>query len=171
MGKISWNEALEKFSKALGFPISEAQTKALAEYVRGYQLLLAGKPGTGKTSFFKTLHAMRFSGCAFYNIQTQAQQKRDWILEDMEYYREQELVIDDVGREAMKNEFGERFEVLDLIMAYREEWCANVRTHYVTNLTPAELEARYGERVMSRFHFCKVIGFADGDKRRPRRFV
>ena len=167
MNYLSWNEGVALFSRTLGAPLSKPQLRAFAEYVRGYQLLLAGKAGTGKTSFFKTLIAAKFSGADIYNIVKESKQSIDWILQDMDFYKDRELVIDDIGRESPKIEYGERTEVLDLIMSYREEHCSHVRTHYVTNLSLEELEARYGERVVSRLHYCQPIAFLDEDKRRP----
>ena len=170
MNYLSWNEGVELLSRTLGAPLSKPQLKAFGEYVRGYQLLLAGKAGTGKTSFFKALIAAKFSGADIYNIVKESKQSIDWVLQDMDFYKNRELVIDDIGRESPKIEYGERTEVLDLIMSYREEHCPGVRTHYVTNLTLEELEARYGERVVSRLHYCQPIAFLDEDKRRPKRF-
>ena len=170
MNYLSWNEGVALLSRTLGAPLSKPQLRAFAEYVRGYQLLLAGKAGTGKTSFFKALIAAKFSGADIYNIVKESKQSIDWVLQDMDFYKNRELVIDDIGRESPKIEYGERTEVLDLIMSYREEHCSHVRTHYVTNLTLEELGARYGERVVSRLHYCQPIAFLDEDKRRAKRF-
>ena len=170
MNYLSWNEGVELLSRTLGAPLSKPQLKAFGEYVRGWQLLLAGKAGTGKTSFFKALIAAKFSGADIYNIVKESKQSIDWVLQDMDFYKNRELVIDDIGRESPKIEYGERTEVLDLIMSYREEHCPGVRTHYVTNLSVEELEARYGERVVSRLHYCRPISFLDEDKRRAKRF-
>ena len=46
---------MTRFAAALGYEPSEAQKAALVAYVQGYQLLLAGKAGTGKTSTFRAL--------------------------------------------------------------------------------------------------------------------
>ena len=46
---------MTRFAAALGYEPSEAQKAALVAYVQGFQLLLAGKAGTGKTWFFKAL--------------------------------------------------------------------------------------------------------------------
>ncbi len=131
----------------------------------------AGKAGTGKTAFFKALRAAKLSCCEIYDITEESKQCVDWILQDQrEYYNDREIVIDDIGRESPKIDYGERTEVLDLIMSYREKHCPYVRTHFVTNLTKAELAARYGDRVLSRMRYCKPIPFLDEDKRCARRF-
>ena len=159
---------MTRFAAALGYEPSEAQKAALVAYVQGYQLLLAGKAGTGKTSTFRALQKAGLMAwdVVVFNIQTWSLKSKDEILEALEDSKECEMVIDDVGRETVKNEYGEKFEVFDFVLGWREENCRGVRTHVVTNLTASEREARYGERVVSRLHLCKVIAFADEDKRR-----
>ena len=163
---------MTRFAAALGYEPSEAQKAALTAYVQGYQLLLAGKAGTGKTWFFKALKIAKLSCCEIYDITEESKQCVDWILQDLrEYYKHREIVIDDIGRESPKIDYGERTEVLDLILNYREKHCPGVRTHLVTNLTLDEILARYGERVLSRMHYCKPISFLDEDKRCAKRFI
>ena len=159
---------MTRFAAALGYEPSEAQKAALVAYVQGYQLLLAGKAGTGKTSTFRALQKAGLMAweVVVFNIQTWSLKSKDEILEALEDSKECEMVIDDVGRETVKNEYGEKFEVFDFVLGWREENCRGVRTHVVTNLTASEREARYGERVVSRLRLCKVIAFADEDKRR-----
>ena len=157
-----------RFAAALGYEASEAQKAALEAYMQGFQLLLAGKAGTGKTSTFRALvkAGLMAWDVVVFNIQTLALKSKDEILEELENTKEREAVIDDVGRETVKSEYGEKFEVFDFVLGWREENCRGVRTHVVTNLTASEREARYGERVVSRLRLCKVIAFADEDKRR-----
>lgn len=169
---ISWKEALTRMEQAIGAPLSEPQKNALRAYGQGYQLLLAGKAGTGKTWFFKALKIAKLSCCEIYDITEESKQSVDWILQDLgEYYHNREIVIDDIGRESPKIDYGERTEVLDLILNYREKHCPRARTHLVTNLTLDEIRARYGERVLSRMHYCKPISFLDEDKRCAKRFI
>ena len=161
-----------RFEAALGSEASEAQKAALVAYVQGFQLLLAGKAGTGKTSTFRALQKAGLMAwdVVVFNIQTWSLKSKDEILEALEDSKECEMVIDDVGRETVKNEYGEKFEVFDFVLGWREENCRGVRTHVVTNLTSEELGARYGERVVSRLHYCQPIAFLDEDKRRAKRF-
>ncbi len=158
-----------RFERALGYEASEAQKAALTAYLQGFQLLLAGKAGTGKTSTFRALKGAGLISreVVVFNIQTWSLKAKDEILEALEDSKDCEMVIDDVGRETTKNEYGEKFELFDFVLGWREENCRGVRTHVVTNLTASEREARYGERVVSRLHLCKVIAFADEDLRRP----
>ena len=163
---------MTRFAAALGSEPSEAQKAALVAYLQGYQLLLAGKAGTGKTSTFRALikAGLMSRDVAVLNIQTLSLKSKEEILETLEDTQEREAVIDDVGRETVKSEYGEKFEVFDFVLGWREENCRGVRTHVVTNLTASEREARYGERVVSRLHYCQPIAFLDEDKRRAKRF-
>ena len=66
-----------------------------------------------------------------------------------------DLVIDDLGAEPKSIMiWGERREPLREILEARFNRWPRIRTYITTNLTPQELEARYGARVASRVAGC-----------------
>jgi len=60
------------------------------------------------------------------------------------------VVLDDIGAEPTFNEYGNRWDVLPWLLEMR--LASSGRTHFTTNLSPAELSKRYGARTVDRLH-------------------
>jgi hypothetical protein len=135
-------------------------------------LFLHGTVGTGKTLFVKTLcghiHTAKyyvacfkacggntagfveslFGGYAPLGISG----GRKW------------MVIDDLGTEPTCSLFGQREEVLEIVLAARyrhwQMYGADALTFVTSNRTPAELQARYGTRIIDRLRaMCIWVEF------------
>ena len=150
-----------------GFHMDGNTTEALKAYLEGRSLLLGGKVGTGKTFFFRMLGAagLAKNDLVVYSIKQHDNDGIDSIVRDMRNLRDCEVVLDDIGSEHDKVDFGDRPDLLASIIAQRE--ASPKRTHYTTNLTADMLKKRYGERVTSRLRLCESVPFVGKDRRRP----
>ena len=156
---------------AHGYRHSEESLEALRLYLAGYGLLLMGGVGTGKTYFFRTVGAvLRSTGiprpAIFPMLDTVGRKVEDV----REYFNEmagQELVLDDIGAEPTFNEYGNRWDILPWLLEMR--MAASGRTHFTTNLSPAELEKRYGARTVDRLHeMAASVAYTGKTNRRTR---
>ena len=150
-------ERLTKWARemtARGYRHTEESLEALRLYLAGYGLLLMGGVGTGKTHFFRTVGAvLRAYGKARPAIFTMMDTVGRKVDDVREYFNEmagQEIVLDDIGAEPTFNEYGNRWDILPWLLEMR--MAASGRTHFTTNLSPAELEKRYGARTVDRLH-------------------
>ena len=87
------------------------------------------------------------------------------------YYRstkKNDLIIDEVGAEPISNSYGKKLEVFIDILEnrYQSYTQKGSFTHFTSNLTPKEIENRYGHRVWSRINeMCTVIEISGKDSR------
>lgn len=143
-----------------GYVHSRNSLAALEKYMQGYSLLITGSVGTGKTFFFQSLgrditviSLVGLSGWKLEEVETML--NNNW---------EQEVMFDDVGAEPPISEYGVKQEIVPLILEKRQ-YCKK-RTHFTTNLTAEQIQARYGVRVIDRFYgMCWPITFT-GESRR-----
>ncbi len=161
--------AVERLQQALGRPLRKEQIKVLSFVLQGYDVYLAGKPGTGKTSIFtKGSEAGIFPRRIYIlDMKLLAKKPMDEILDELDMYKDDDIVLDDVGIEGDDKEFGNLKEVLETVLRYREIYCSHCHTHITTNLTIKVFGARYGERVLSRMRTYQHVGFAGEDLRIP----
>ena len=139
----------------------EAAEKALRELVKGRSVVLTGSPGTGKSLFFKLLGIPMFS-------LVYAQTKRfDEISAAFDHYRNANIAVDDIGAEGKFNNYGTQAELLDFVLSRRED--ASRPTFYMTNLTPEQIQERYGERIIDRLSAALWIDFGKESLRSPDR--
>lgn len=160
-----------------GYVFAEHSLEALRLYLSGYGLILHGNVGTGKTLFFKLLHAdvMKVGWGSidkrlkiFSMAQTAGLGMAD-IAKQMDEMRGDEVMIDDIGVEPTFNNYGVKFDVLGYIVDCRMD-CGK-RTHFTTNLTMNEIRDRYGDRVIDRLtELCKAVQFSGQSMRFPRQF-
>lgn len=156
--------AAEKMRRC-GYEHTEKSIKALKTYLEGKSLILTGTVGTGKTMFFKILNK---SGVArtpilIYSLKMHDNDSMNSIITDIKSMNTREVLIDDVGAEHEKVEYGCRPEVFASIVGIRES--SPLRTHYTTNLKSSDLKTRYGDRIVSRMKSCAVIPFVGADRR------
>ena len=70
------------------------------------------------------------------------------ISDAFDHYRCTRVTIDDIGAEGKFNHYGTQSELLDFVLSRRED--ASRPTCYTTNLTPEQIQERYGERIIDR---------------------
>lgn len=142
-----------------GYRHTAQSLEAVRLYLAGYGLLLMGDAGTGKTFFFAAIgKPLTFRSGEDdseniihpYPMIDTVGRKIDEIREWFAAMQYREIVIDDIGAEAVFNEYGNRFEILPWLLDLRLR--SPMRTHFTTNLTAKELQARYGARVVDRLH-------------------
>ena len=67
------------------------------------------------------------------------------------------IVIDDLGTESIKNDFGTRVDYVADAISYAEDSSKTLLIS--TNLTPKQLQSKYDERTLDRLRRCKVVKF------------
>ena len=135
----------------------------------GRGLVVSGEYGVGKTSL-AAIVARAFA--PVFKVRLAVPSDRDRLLATwQEYWGEnpyaQSVWLDDLGAEPATNEYGVRSErAADFIVSWHELHAAGVRLVVTTNLTTAEIDARYGGRVLSRLKdLCIPLRLAGRDKR------
>ena len=150
----------------------DAAVAAVGQMVAsGRGLIVSGEYGVGKTALARIVANM--FGTAVFKVRLAipddlVRLTRSW----QEYYVEnpygQNTWLDDLGAENPVSEYGVRVERAgDFIVAWDELHDSGTRLVITTNLTTAELDARYGGRVLSRLKdLCIPLRLAGRDKRR-----
>lgn len=137
----------------------------------GKGLVVSGEYGVGKTALAAV--AVRAFGGSVFRVRLavpdeNARLTRHW----QEYWAEdpyaQNVWLDDLGAEPAVNEYGVRTErAADFIVAWHELNRPGTRLVVTTNLATAELDARYGGRVLSRLKdLCVPLRLVGEDKRK-----
>jgi len=67
------------------------------------------------------------------------------------------IVIDDLGTESIRIDFGTRIDAVSDAISYAEDSSKTLLTS--TNLTPIQLQSKYDERTLDRLRRCKVVKF------------
>jgi hypothetical protein len=79
-----------------------------------------------------------------------------------------DLIIDDIGCEHTRNEYGEQYELIAHIIAIRDRQYREIgaKTFFTTNQDLDQLAERYDSRTRSRIEgLCTVIPFQGSDRR------
>lgn len=156
---------------AQGYRHTEKTLEALRLYLAGYGLLLMGGVGTGKTHFFRTVGAVKarhgMARPVVYPMMDTVGRRVDEVRAFFTATANREVVLDDIGAEPTFNEYGNRWDILPWLIEMR--MAAPGRTHFTTNLSPAELERRYGARTVDRLHeMAASVAYAGRSNRRTR---
>jgi len=67
------------------------------------------------------------------------------------------ILIDDLGTESIRNDFGTKIDAVADEISYAEDSSKTILTS--TNLTPIQLQSKYDERILDRLRRCKVVQF------------
>ena len=67
------------------------------------------------------------------------------------------ILIDDLGTESIRNDFGTKIDAVADEISYAEDSSKTILTS--TNLTPIKLQSKYDERTLDRLRRCKVVKF------------
>lgn len=148
---------LEKFACVMaqvGYDLTPNTVEIMSDYLKGYNLLICGLVGVGKTYFFDCINRIRKSRgfgpiIKLSMIDTQGwdmDTARDWIFS----HKGEDLLIDDVGTEPKMKSWGQEAELFPYLLEKRMQ-LTNRRTHLTTNMSMDEMKARYGLRVRDRF--------------------
>lgn len=130
-------------------------------------LLLAGATGSGKTFAMRCLYPRALFVSAFDPTNV------DW-LEDSRLLTadERHIIIDDLGSDAIKNQYGVWTSPLALFIMRAESaksrGTLKARIHFTTNLSSKALDEIYGDRVVSRLLSLVVPVRLLGGDHRPR---
>ena len=136
----------------------------------GKGLVVSGEYGVGKSAL-AAIAARAFGGSVF-RVRLALQDETERLTRPWQEYwaadpYAQNVWLDDLGAEQAASEYGVRTERAgDFIVAWHELHRPGTRLAVTTNLTTAELDARYGGRVLSRLKdLCVPLRLAGGDKR------
>ncbi len=142
-------------------------------------IMIIGNPGSGKSLLFRIVkeclntpkYRPYFRYFSFYNCETPAKTyMKDGDIGLEKYTKlgceglsgtmDNVCLFDDLGSEEIKNNYGNKKEVMvDVIIERYEKLLSNgLITHFTSNLTPEEIESRYSTRVRSRLRqMCNMI--------------
>ena len=145
----------------------DAQLNLIAKYLTGgskkFGLMFCGLCGNGKTTWAKALQLL-VSGLnlknpinnLYYvfplcNAKDLAMRSKGNYIDWRNVMRYQLMIVDDLGTEPREvMEFGNVYTpLIDLITTRYEE---QLYTIFTTNLTPAQLEEKYGKRIVDRLN-------------------
>ena len=137
----------------------------------GKGLIVSGEYGVGKTAL-ASLAARAFGGGVF-KVRLAIPDDLDRLTRSWQEYclvnpYAQNAWLDDLGAENPVSDYGVRLERAgDFIVTWHELHRTGTRLVVTTNLTTAELDARYGGRVLSRLKdLCVPLRLNGGDKRK-----
>lgn len=148
-------------------------------------ILLAGNVGSGKTLLMETFSTLVRHTQPFYKT-TARQVAKDYAADGLTAlvrYLKQfkktpkglvpvDFLFDDLGAEDSKKHYGNEANVMAEVIYDRYELYTRyaTRTHFTTNLTPEELEDKYGTRAYSRLcQMCHFIVLGNGENSVDRR--
>lgn len=160
-------------------PTDLAAAQALARYLAGprrHGLMLHGSPGVGKTYFIEEVllcRAVRARDIVTAYTESQGYTAAFWrriFGRGWDCEQPDEVVIDDLGEEPECVLWGQREEVLSNVVCERYvAWKrSGVRTYVTTNMASADLDRRYGRRVLDRLMEMCVPVRIQGGSQRPR---
>lgn len=136
---------------------------------KGVGLLLSGSAGSGKTFAMRCLYPRALFVSAFDPVEVEWLDDRDLFKQD------RSLVVDDLGSDAAKNNYGVWTSPITLFVMRAESAKGRgnlgLRVHVTTNLSSKEIDAIYGDRMLSRLLALTVPIRLLGGDHRPRNSV
>lgn len=155
--KVAVVEEYARQMAKLGYEFSGESLKMLASYLKGYNLLVIGQVGIGKTFFFDCINEIRRSQYRDRLIKLSMLETQGWKMEDakewIDDYSDCDVLIDDVGTEPKMRSWGQEAELFPYLLEMRMKLRrGQYRTHMTTNKTLPEIEERYGRRVRDRLN-------------------
>ena len=161
----------DKDIEPLNIDIFDCMIKYISEVKLNYRtkgLFLFGSVGTGKSFAAKVIsscYKIRFYTCRSLEFIYETAPDNFW-----EIMRERkEIIIDDLGTEDERNDYGTKFELMEMALDERHKIFENmgIRTIITTNLSPEAIEERYSPRIYSRIiQMCECVNATGKDLRR-----
>ena len=154
-----------------GYEMTPKALEILTDYLKGYNLWLCGNVGVGKTFFFDVMSLIRIEEKGIMPIYKLSMietmgwtmdNARDWAVS----YRDDDVLLDDVGSEPVMNSYGVKAELFPYLLEKRMQ-LTNRRTHITSNLGPKDILARYDVRVSDRF--VQMFKFERFESKKSRR--
>lgn len=134
---------------------------------RNKGLFLFGSVGTGKSFAVKVISScnkIQFYTCRELEKMFEACPEHFW-----EVIRERkEIIIDDLGTEDERNDYGTKFELMERALDERHKIFESmgIRTIITTNLSSDVIKERYSERIYSRLRqMCECVNATGRDLR------
>ena len=120
---------------------------------KGKGLILMGECGLGKSTILKYVIPAIFHTTRSKVLNCIPAKE----LGQIERNEKPFIVIDDIGTESIKNDFGTRVDAVADAISYAEDSSKTLLIS--TNLTPKQLQSKYDERTLDRLRRCKVVKF------------
>ena len=142
-----------------GFIFDEQSFDLLRAYLKCRSgLLVLGNVGVGKTFFFKALSIPVLS------MQRVGSHTIAEVRSALEDFRNEEILVDDIGTEAEFNNFGVKMDILTTILEERLQ--IEKRTHFTSNLSVEQIFYKYGARTFDRIKELAMLFKCEGKSKR-----
>ena len=108
--------------RVVGYDMDDKRKAALRAYLEGKPLFLAGDIGTGKTLFFNALNraGLARENIIIYSLKAHDGDSMEALMDFLRQTQNDEIVIDDIGTEHDKIDYGNHHDVFATIVAFRE---------------------------------------------------
>ena len=118
---------------------------------KGRGLMLMGDCGTGKSTILNYVIPAIFRTITNKILRSVSAKE----LGAVEINKSPFIIIDDLGTESIKNDYGTKIDAVADAISYAEDSSKTLLV--TTNLTPKALDERYSDRTLDRLRKCKVV--------------
>jgi len=118
---------------------------------KGRGLMLMGDCGTGKSTILNYVIPAIFRTITNKILRSVSAKE----LGAVEKNKSPFIIIDDLGTESIKNDYGTKIDAVADAISYAEDSSKTLLV--TTNLTPKSLDDRYSDRTLDRLRKCKVV--------------
>ena len=118
---------------------------------KGRGLMLMGDCGTGKSTILNYVIPAIFRTITNKILRSVSAKE----LGEVERNKSPFIIIDDLGTESIKNDYGTKIDSVADAISYAEDSSKTLLV--TTNLTPKSLDERYSDRTLDRLRKCKVV--------------
>ena len=117
----------------------------------GRGLMLMGDCGLGKSTILNYVIPAIFRTKTKQSLTSIPAKEMVEVVRNNAYF----IIIDDLGTESIKNDYGTKIDVVSDAISYAED--SSKTLLITTNLDGEDLDRRYDERTLDRLRKCKVI--------------
>jgi len=119
---------------------------------KGRGLMLMGECGLGKSTILNYVIPAIFRTKTNKVLRSVPAKNLDG---DVSNHKGMFVIIDDLGTESIKNDYGTKIDVVSDLISYAEDKSKTLLI--TTNLSPQAMKERYDERTLDRLRKCKVV--------------